>query len=114
MRSGIDTVVQKRRRVVFRIGVAGIAICSGAATACIFDKGEDFQGGGRLGRPATAQFEKPEPTDTNTGGGGGDFTCQTGGACRCDGPGGAATGPSCCDPDSPTCTGPESCDEKCR
>lgn len=50
----------RRRRQLFRAGLAGIVLATAAfgATACIFDQGGKFQGGGRIGRAATAQNEK--------------------------------------------------------
>jgi hypothetical protein len=56
--------VHERRRIVMRVGFAALFIVS--ATACIFDKGGDYQGGGRLDRGATAKTAEPEPTVTDT------------------------------------------------
>ena len=58
------TRVQKRRRIVMSVGFAALVVVS--ATACIFDKGGDYQGGGRLDKGATAKTAEPEPTVTDT------------------------------------------------
>lgn len=63
--------VAERRRLVVRLGFFTILLAT--ASACIFEQ-SDYQGGGRLGRAATAaqQGEEPppeptsEPTSTST------------------------------------------------
>ncbi|CAN5780348.1 hypothetical protein BH11MYX4_BH11MYX4_13120 [soil metagenome] len=61
--------VKARRRIVVRIGLAGLALGTLAtASACIFDK-SDYQGGGRLDRGGEAKTAEPtsssaQPTAT--------------------------------------------------
>lgn len=79
--------VRARRRIVVRTGFALIAVAT--ATACIFDKGGDYKGGGRRGQGAEIVTGEPtdqptsEPTDTaSTGtdsGGPGTQDAGTGG-----------------------------------
>lgn len=64
--------VRARRRIVVRTGFALIVVASSVATgtACIFDKGGDYKGGGRRGQGAEIVTGEPtdqptsEPTDT--------------------------------------------------
>jgi hypothetical protein len=79
--------VRARRRIVVRTGFALIVVAT--ATACIFDKGGDYKGGGRRGQGAEIVTGEPtdqptsEPTDTaSTGtdsGGPGTQDAGTGG-----------------------------------
>ncbi len=65
MRPGLSRVAA-RRRAGLRLGLLAIVIVSAGigTTACIFDQSE-YQGGGRIGRAATAQQEKQsDGTDT--------------------------------------------------
>lgn len=56
----MTSTATRRRRQVFRGGLAAIVLISVAfgSAACIFDQGGTYQGGGRIGRAATAQNEK--------------------------------------------------------
>lgn len=71
------TRAEQRRRQVMRAGLAALSLLTaGAASACIFDDGGDYQGGGRLGRIGTAQQDSsggqeppppaPDPTPAPT------------------------------------------------
>jgi hypothetical protein len=77
------TTVQARRRIVFRAGMLAMALATAAAaTACIFDDGGDYKGGGRIDRAATAGQQASEPdtggTPTSTGTGTSTGTPDTG------------------------------------
>lgn len=64
--------VRARRRIVVRTGFALIFVATTIATgtACIFDKGGEYKGGGRRGQGAEIVTGEPtdqptaEPTDT--------------------------------------------------
>lgn len=59
--------VRTRRRIVTSVGLAIIAAAT--ATACIFDQGDDYKGGGRKGQGAeivTAEPTTTEPTGEPT------------------------------------------------
>jgi len=53
-------LVRARRRIVMRVGFVALVVLT--ATACIFDKGGDYQGGGRNDKGATAKTADPDPT----------------------------------------------------
>ena len=62
----LTTRVEHRRRVVVRVGMGALLVATACAgSACIFDQG-DYKGGGRLGRAATAQQEKPDGAADDT------------------------------------------------
>lgn len=56
--------VRARRRIGMRVGFVVLVLAS--ATACIFDKGGDYKGGGRIDKGAAAKTAEPEPTTTDT------------------------------------------------
>ncbi len=83
--------VRARRRIVVRTGFALILAATSVATgtACIFDKGGEYKGGGRKGQGAEIVTGEPtdqptsEPTSTSTNetdsGSGGGQDAATGG-----------------------------------
>ena len=73
------------------------------ATACIFDDGSGYQGGGR--RDSTPETGEEEST-------GFDYTCEVD-FCVC-GSQSALGGDLCCNPKLPDCIGDENCRNKCK
>lgn len=64
---------EARRRVVLHLGLAAVFATSMTfvATACIFDQGGKYEGGGRLGQAATAN-QQPVGSSSSSSSGGDD------------------------------------------